>query len=303
MSESKAKNGKRRNGITRRGLIERAAGVSAVAAGTLGMPALAAADDTVEKAVTKGRLKQSIPQWCFSKHWDIEQMCRIAKGLGMKSVELVSRKHWPTLKKHGLVCAMTNSHGIGKGMNDPDNHEMCIRKIRDSIDATAEAGFPNVITFTGNRNGIPDDEGMKNCVDGYKKVVGYAEKKGVTLCIEILNSRVNHPGYQGDHVDYCVEIMKKVGSPRLKLLFDIYHAQIMDGDIIRRIRQHKDYIGHYHTAGNPGRHELGEDQELNYPAIMRAIADTGFDGYVGQEFIPTGDPLKGLRQAVELCDV
>ena len=303
MSQKKAREGKRRNGITRRGLMQGAAGVSAAAAGAFGVPALAGAKETSGKAITKGRLKQSIPFWCFRKHWDIEKTCQIASRLGVHALELVSPNHWPTLKKHGLVCAMTSSHGIGKGMNNPDNHEKCIQKIRDSIDITAEAGFPNVITFTGNRNGIPDDEGMENCVTCLKKVIGYAEKKGVNLCLEILNSRVNHRGYQGDHADYCVEICKKVGSPNMKVLFDIYHVQIMDGDIIRRIRQHKDYIGHYHTAGNPGRHELDETQELNYEPIMKAIAETGFDGYVGQEFTPTGDPLKGLRQAVELCDV
>jgi hydroxypyruvate isomerase len=165
-----------------------------------------------------------------------------------------------------------------------------------------------VITFTGFREDIPDDVGLENCVQGYKKIIGHAEKKGVTLCLEILNSRVGiemkgHPGYQGDHTDYCMEIIKQVGSPRMKLLFDIYHVQIMDGDIISRIRQYQDHIGHYHTAGNPGRRELDDQQEINYPPIMEEIVRTGYTDYVGQEFIPTGDPLEGLRQAVALCDV
>jgi hydroxypyruvate isomerase len=185
---------------------------------------------------------------------------------------------------------------------------MIIAKTRETIDACAEYGFPSVIAFTGFRDGIGDDIGARNCVNGLKKIIGYAEKKRVNLCMEILNSRVDvemkgHPGYQGDHTDYCMDIVMKVGSPRMKLLFDIYHAQIMDGDIISRIRQYKDYIGHYHTAGNPGRGELDDQQEINYPAIMKEIVKTGYEGYVGHEFVPTRDPLEGLTQAVALCDV
>jgi hydroxypyruvate isomerase len=176
------------------------------------------------------------------------------------------------------------------------------------VDACAEAGFPSVITFTGFREDIPDDAGLENCVKGFKEIVGYAETKKVTLCLEMLNSRVaeemkGHPGYQGDHVDYCMEIIRKVGSPRLKLLFDVYHVQIMDGDIIRRIRQYKDSIGHYHTAGNPGRCEIDEKQEINYRPILEEIARTKYEGFVGQEFVPTRDPLEGLRQAIDVCDV
>jgi hydroxypyruvate isomerase len=262
----------------------------------------------VERAAVRGRIKQSIAYWCVEKYWSVEETCRIAKELGCKSVELVEPKDWPILKKYGLVCAIHSSHGFEQGMNNPKYQDMCLAKLRDSIDACAEHGFPNVITFTGFREDIPDDAGLKNCVAGYKKIVGHAERKGVNLCLEILNSRVEaemqgHPGYQGDHTDYCMEIVKQVGSPRLKLLFDIYHVQIMDGDIISRIRQYKDYIGHYHTAGNPGRRELDDKQEINYRPIIEEIARTGYTGYVGQEFIPTGDPLEGLRQAVALCDV
>jgi len=303
MPSTRVEGTERKEGLSRRTLLAGAAGASAAAAGALGLPASAGESETVEKAVTKGRLKQSVAQWCFNDHWDIEDTCRIASKLGLKSVELVDTKHWPLLKEHGLVCALHGSHPLKKGMNDPDNHEMCIEKIRQSIDECAEYGFPNVIAFTGNRNGIPDEEGLENCVKGLKKVVGYAEDKGVNLCLEILNSREDHPGYQGDHVDYCMDIIKGVGSPRMKLLFDIYHAQIMDGDIIRRIREYQDYIGHYHTAGNPGRHELDDSQEINYGAVMKAIADTGYDGYVGQEFIPTRDPVRSLRHAAALCDV
>ncbi len=247
-------------------------------------------------------------QWCYKKHWDIEQMCQQAKRLGCLSVELVDPKDWPTLKKHGLVCAIAGSHGFEKGMNSPKYQEMCIEKMRAAIDACAAAGYPNVITFTGFREDIDDDAGIKNCVAGYKKIVGYAEEKKVTLCLEMLNSRVaeemkGHPGYQGDHTDYCMNIIKQVGSPRLKLLFDIYHVQIMDGDVIRRIGQNAEYIAHVHTAGNPGRAELDDKQEINYPPIMHALVEAKYTGYVGQEFIPTRDPAKGLEEAVALCDV
>jgi hydroxypyruvate isomerase len=195
-----------------------------------------------------------------------------------------------------------------QGMNNPKYQEMCLQKMRDSIEVCAEYGFPSVITFTGFREDIPDEVGIKNCVNGYKKIMSFAEKKKVNLCLEILNSRVGeemkgHPGYQGDHTDYCMEIVKQVGSPRMKLLFDIYHVQIMDGDIISRIKEYKDYIGHYHVAGNPGRCEIDENQEINYKAVMKAIAETGYKGYVGHEFIPTREPVSGLKEAVALCDV
>ena len=193
-------------------------------------------------------------------------------------------------------------------MNNPKYHEMCLAKLRTAIDASAEFGCPNVITFTGLAEDIPPDEGVRNCVAGYKQIAGYAEQKKVNVCLEILNSRVpiemvGVPGYQGDHTDYCMDIIKQVGSSRMKLLFDIFHVQIMDGDLISRIRQYKEYIGHYHTAGVPGRNELGSQQEVNYPPIMRTIVETGYTGYVAQEFIPTRDPMTSLAQAVQLCDV
>jgi hydroxypyruvate isomerase len=258
-------------------------------------------------AQLKGRINQSICYWCFEKYWDVPQTIQIAKQVGCKSVELTYPKDWPLLKENGLICALAYSHGFEQGMNNPKYQDTCIEKMRESIDACAEHGMPSVITFTGFREDIPDDVGLENCVEGYKKIVGYAEKKGVNLCLEVLNSRVaeemkGHPGYQGDHTDYCMEIINQVGSPRLKLLFDIYHVQIMDGDIISRIRQYKDHIGHYHTAGNPGRIELDETQEINYRPVVEAIAETGYDGYVGQEFVPTRDPLEGLKQAVKVCD-
>jgi hydroxypyruvate isomerase len=292
----------RLSSLSRRQALQYAA---ALGAGGVFVGAGRAAEEPVAK---KQRIKQSIVQWCFEKHWKIEQTCAQAKRLGCLSVELVDPKVWPTLQENGLTCAIAGSHWFDKGMNNPAYHDMCIAKMEKAIDASAEFGCPNVITFTGFREDIPDDVGAKNCVEGYKKVVGHAEKKKVTLCLEMLNSRVaeemkGHPGYQGDHTDYCMEIIKKVGSPRLKLLYDIYHVQIMDGDVIRRLKQYAEYIGHVHTAGNPGRCELDDKQEINYRPIMQALVDVGYKGYVGQEFIPTRDPAKGLEEAVALCDV
>ena len=293
------------NHISRRRILQIAAGIGAAGAAALTVPSCA---KRVQRAATKGRINQSIVYWCFEKYWDVEKTCQIAKQLGCKSVELVEPEHWATLKKYGLICAITSSHLFIEGMNNPEYQPMCIEKMRKAIDASSAAGFPNVITFTGSAGDISAEDGIKNCVNGYKKIIGYAEEKKVNLCLEILNSRVDiemkgHLGYQGDHTDYCIEIIKQVGSPRMKLLFDIYHVQIMDGDIITRIRQYKDYIGHYHTAGNPGRGELDDKQEINYKPIMEEIARTGYTGYVGQEFIPTRDPLEGLTEAVVLCDV
>lgn len=294
--------------ITRRRVLEGFAGAAALGALSCSRASVAETSGEIEPAATNGRLQQSVVRWCFAKYWSLDETCRIAKRLGCKSVELVPPEDWPTLKRHGLVCAITGSHGFEKGMNNPEYHAVCIDKMRTAIDACAEHGFPSVITFTGFRESIPDDVGLENCVNGYKKIVGYAEEKKVTLCLEMLNSRdpeemKGHPGYQGDHTDYCMEIIQRVGSPRLKLLFDIYHVQIMDGDIIRRIRQYKDSIGHYHTAGNPGRRELDDTQEIHYRPIFEEIAKTGYTGYVGHEFVPTRDPLEGLREAVALCDV
>lgn len=311
--------------VNRRQLLRVVSGAAA------GACVLAAAGPVrAEKAVTKGRVKQSIVQWCFADYWDLEQLCQVANQLGCKSIELIAPEHWPTLKKHGLTCAISPSHLFVQGMNNPRYQDGCIEMLKQRIDQCAEAGVKTVITFTGyaeesgewNNGNNPDlsklpsgrpvigpDEGLKNCVAGFKRVVGYAEKKQINLAIEMLNTRASdhpmkgHPGYQGDHVDYCMDIIRQVGSPRLGLLFDIYHVQIMDGDIIRRIRQCGEAIQHVHTAGNPGRGELDETQEINFPPIMRALVEIGYQGFVGQEFIPTRDPLAGLTQAVRLCDV
>ena len=287
--------------LSRRSFIRN---TSLAAAGTIAgalAPENAGAAD-VERVVRKGRINQSVCRWCYGK-FSLDELCAAAAKMGLKSVELLGPRDFPTVKKHGLICAMVGSHGLTKGMNNKQYHDDCIAKIRNAIDAAAENGFPNVITFSGNRGGIPDDVGLENAVVGLKKVVGYAEKKKVNLCIEYLNSKVNHKGYMFDNMKWGVELCRKVASERMKILYDIYHAQIMEGDIIRTIRDNKEYIGHYHTGGNPGRNEIDETQELNYTAIMRAIVETGFRGYVGQEYIPKRDPMTSLAQGVRICDV
>jgi hydroxypyruvate isomerase len=297
----------------RRGMIGRTAG-AALGMTLLGRTLQAQGPSSGERTVKNGRIKQSIVYWCFEKYWDMDAAAKVAKQLGCESIELMAPKFFPTLKQHGLTCAIgTIDMGADppfvKGFNNPKYREQVVEATRQAIDACADFGCKNVISFTGMREGIPDDVGAGNCVEGFKQIVGHAEKKGVTLCLEMLNSRVSshpmkgHPGYQGDHTDYCIDIIKRVGSPNLKLLFDIYHVQIMDGDIISRLRQHKDLIGHVHTAGNPGRCELDDKQEINYRPVMEALIEIGYRGHVGQEFIPTRDPLEGLRQAVTLCDV
>ena len=308
MNEKKQSNQHEPSSISRRNMLKMAAGVGAA----VGLASCASIEEHHRPAATRGRINQSVAYWCFAEYWNLDKMCQVAKALGCKSVELVGPNDFAALKRHGLVCALA-PNGMSdppfvKGFNNPKYHDMIVAATRQTIDACAGYGFPSVIAFTGFREDIPDDMGAKNCVAGLKKIIGHAESKKVNLCLEILNSRVDvemkgHPGYQGDHVDYCMEIIKKVGSPRMKLLFDIYHVQIMDGDVISRIRQYKDYIGHYHAAGCPGRNEIGETQEINYRPIMEEIARTGYTGYVGQEFIPTGDPLKSLTEAVRICNV
>lgn len=241
----------------------------------------------------------------------VPELAKHCKEIGLVAMEGIDPKHYPTIREMGLAVSLVGSHGFGKGPFNPANHEHCEQKLREGIDLAVQVKCKNVITFTGMREpGISDEAGAKNCVDLWKRVIGYAEEKKVHLALEHLNSRdgthpmKGHPGYFGDHVDFCVELIKRVGSPNMKLLFDIYHVQIMDGDVIRRLRQHKDVIAHIHTAGVPGRAELDETQEVNYPAVMRAIVEMGYEGYVAQEFIPTWpDKVLALRHAVKVCDV
>lgn len=283
--------------LSRRTLIAGAASVAAAAAVPTAVPA------QQERVIRNGRIRQSVCQWCYGRI-PLEELAAAASAMGLESIEILGPEAFPTLREHGLICAMTNSHGITEGINDPANHEACLEAITAAIDATAEAGFPNVITFSGNRGGMAESEGLENCVTALKQVIGHAERKGVTICMELLNSKVNHADYMADNMPWLVELVDRVGSDRFRILYDIYHAQVMEGDVIRTIRDYHEHIGHYHTAGNPGRNELDEDQELYYPAIMRAILETGYTGIVGQEFIPKGeDKLAALAHGVRVCDV
>lgn len=299
--------------------------VMRIAAGGAALAALGGTSATRASGRTKSKINQSIVYWCFSsagEKWSLEKTCQVAQQLGFKSVELVDPADWKMLKKHQLVNAISPNGMPGapfmKGFNNLAYHEELIARTSKAIDQTSDAEFPNVIAFNGfkwrdaedpNSGEISLEEGADNCVKGLKEIAGYAERKKVTICVEQLNTRDDthpmkgHPGYQGDDMDYVADIVRRVGSDHVKLLFDIYHVQVMNGDVIRRIDQYQDMIGHVHTAGCPGRAELDETQEINYPAIMQKLVDVGYTGYVGQEFIPTGDPLAGLQQAKELCDV
>ena len=289
--------------LSRRDFIRNSSLITAGAvSGSLSTVGRAGASANIERIVKNGRINQSVSKWCYGKI-PLDEFCVIVKKMGLKAIDLLGPNDFPTLKKHGLECSMINTHNLTKGLNRKDNHEECLAKIRSAIDAAAEYQYPNVITFPGNRAGMPDDVGVENTVIALKQIAGYAEKKKVTICLEYLNSKVNHKDYMFDNMAWGVAVCKGVGSERVKILYDIYHAQIMEGDIIRTLRDNKDYIGHYHTGGNPDRHEIDETQELYYPAIMRAIVETGFKGYVAHEFVPKRDPIESLAYAVRICDV
>jgi hydroxypyruvate isomerase len=282
---------------------------AAAVGGAFAAPAvLRAVEDDPAWRVKSGKIKQSVVPWCF-KPMKVEELAEAAAKLGMASVELVSPNDFPTLKKFGLTCAILGSHGFVKGFNHVEHHEECAQKVLASIDAAKDFGCPNVITFSGMRQKMSDEEGVKNCIDGLKKVIGHAEKQGVTIAIEMLNSRVSeemkgHPGYQCDSLEFAKKVCDGVGSPRMKILFDFYHVQIMHGDVSVRTREYKDYIAHVHTAGVPGRAEIDDTQELNYPPLMKVLLEIGYTGFVGQEFIPrNADKIASLRHAVRLCDV
>ncbi len=233
-------------------------------------------------------------------------MCKVAKEIGIKSVELLEIKQFPTLKNYDLKCGMVSGcpGGISTGLNRLENHDKIAAWMEQSIPQIAEAGHPNVICFSGNRKGMSDEQGLENCVIGIKKFIKTAEKHKVTVCIELLNSKVNHADYMCDHTPWAAELCKRVDSEYFKMLYDIYHMQIMEGDIIATIKKYGKYIGHYHTGGVPGRNEIDETQEINYPAVMKAIVDTGYKGLVGHEYIPKKLPmLESLKQGVSICDV
>ena len=259
---------------------------------------------SLQPLVGAGRLKQSVCQWCYGKI-PLDELAAAAKRIGLLSVELLGEKDWPVVKAHGLTCAMANGPTtIPVGFNRPSEHDRLVAESERLLPLVAAAGLPNMIVFSGNRDGMADGEGLANCVTGLKRITPLAEKLGVTVCMELLNSKVDHKDYMCDHTAWGAELVKQVASPRFKLLYDIYHMQIMEGDVIRNIRDHFAAIGHYHTGGVPGRNEIDETQELYYPAIIRAIADLGYTGFVGQEFIPKREPaLESLEQGARICSV
>jgi hydroxypyruvate isomerase len=269
-----------------------------------------AAVPTALAAVPKlqGRIRHSVCHWCFNP-MPLAELAAAAKAMGLESVELVGPENFPVLRQHGLTCAIFGRHGFSKGFAHREEHEECLTACTRALDEAAEFGAPNVITFSGFRRGLSREQGRQNMIDGLKQLAAHAEKRRVTLCLEMLNSRVDtsmkgHPDYFCDDIDLSVDIVKAVGSERVKVLFDIYHVQIMHGDVISRIRAHAPWIGHVHTAGVPGRNDLDDTQELNYPPILRALVEVGYRGFVGHEFIPRGaDKLAALRQAVTVCDV
>jgi sugar phosphate isomerase/epimerase len=310
--------------INRRRVLHGAAATLAAASGVT-----AVAQDTqperAERVVTNGRIRQSVVFWCFNtagERWSLDRTCEVARQLGLTSVELIPPADWGTLRRHELTCAIAPNGMPGapymRGFNNRQFHEELLDRGRRVLDACAEARVPSMIAFAGYKYRDPDnprsevisrDEATENCVRGLRELCRHADQRNVNVCIEHLNSRdtthpmKGHPGYQGDDLDWIAEVVRRVDSPRMKILFDIYHVQIMHGDVIRRIDQLRGLIGHVHTAGNPGRGELDDRQEINYAPIMRKLVEIDYRGYVGQEFIPTRNPLEGLRQAVRLCDV
>ncbi|MFY9744749.1 MAG: TIM barrel protein [Acidobacteriaceae bacterium] len=252
----------------------------------------------------KGRIRQSVCRWCY-KDLSVDQLCQWAVQLGLKGVDLLEVEEYEIPRRHGLICTMGYAGGgtIADALNRVENHASIEAAFRKNIPIAAKAGVPNVITFSGNRRGMSDDEGARNTILGLNRLKPIAEANGVNICLELLNSKVNHPDYMADHTVWGARVMHEVNSPRVKLLYDIYHMQIMEGDLIDTIRQNIGILGHFHTGGVPGRHEIDATQEIQYAAVMKAIADAGFSGYVAHEFLPTGDPVTGLRQAVALCDV
>lgn len=296
--------------FTRRNLLQ----TSAFAALAASLQQRISAADQAAGPALKGRIRHSVCKWCYPKI-DLEDLCKAAKEIGISSIELLDTPDLPVVKKHGLECAIVSFPSIdgpegvkvGKiehGLNNPAYHDLLVKAYEPWLKASAEAGADKVICFSGNRNGMDDEVGLKNCAEGLKKLLPLAEKYKITLVMELLNSRVNHKDYMCDKSAWGVELCKQVGSENFKLLFDIYHMQIMEGDIIATIRRDHQYFAHYHTGGVPGRNEINDTQELNYPAIMKAIVDTGYKGFVGQEFIPKADDkIASLKEAVHICDV
>lgn len=290
--------------LSRRSALQKIAGATAVTAVASNLShRLRAADKAAPKL--KGRIHHSVCKWCY-KEIELEEFCKAAREMGLQSVELLEVKDFPTLKKHGLTCAMVSGvpGGIVNGLNRLENHDKIVAFMEQTLPAVAEFGAPNVICFSGNRKGLDDEKGLEHCAIGLKRIAPIAEKHKVTVCMELLNSKVNHKDYQCDLSKWGVELCQRVGSERFKLLYDIYHMQIMEGDICATIKENGQYFGHYHTGGVPGRNEIDDSQELFYPRIMQAIVETGYQGFVAQEFIPKRkDVLASLQQGVDICDV
>jgi hydroxypyruvate isomerase len=276
---------------------------TAVSAGALAMarPTLPA------QSPGGGRLKQSVAFWTYQKWYDMDGLCKEAARIGLKGIDLVTPEQYATVRKYGLTPALTAGappNTIPIGLNRLDNHDAVLASLKQDITLASAANVPNAITFSGNRKGMPDGEGLTNCAIGLNKIKAYAEEKNVTVVLELLNSKVNHKDYMADHTAWGVDLMKRVNSPRVKLLYDIYHMQIMEGDLIRTIKENIAFIGHFHTGGNPGRNELDDSQEVNWHAVARAIADTGYQGFLSHEFIPVkAPPIKGLEDAYAICTV
>ena len=293
------------NMLSRRSAIRKLTGTTALlgAASTFATRVGGAESATAPKL--KGHINHSACKWCYGK-LSLEEFCQAAKEIGLRGIDLLEVREFATLKKYDLVCSMVSGvpGGIGQGLNRIENHDKITRFMEDTIPVIAEHGYPNVICFSGNRAGMSDEQGLENCATGLKRIAPVAEKYKVTLIVELLNSKHDHKDYMCDHTAWGAELCKRVGSDRVKLLYDIYHMQIMEGDIIATIRQYHQYIGHYHTGGVPGRGEIDSTQEINYPAVMEAIVKTGYKGFVAQEFVPKRpEPLKSLRECVQICDV
>ena len=260
--------------------------------------------DDIKPTPRKGRIKQSVSRWCYQKI-ALDELSKRGAEMGLKAIDLLGVEEWDVPRRYGLICSMGYAGGgdIPHAMNRVENHGKIEEAFRKNIPIAAKMGVPNVITFSGNRMGMSDDEGAKNTVIGLNKVKKIAEDNGVTICLELLNSKVDHKDYMCDHTAWGVRVVSEVNSPRVKLLYDIYHMQIMEGDLIRTIKDNIEWLGHFHTGGVPGRHELDNTQEVHWDAVMRGIASTSYSGYVAHEFVPTRDPLTSLREAVDLCDV
>jgi hydroxypyruvate isomerase len=289
--------------ISRRNAIKALASTAALAA----LPKMRADDAKAPSAAAvqdpSGSFRHSACRWCY-KDMALDDLARQGKRIGLESVELLEPAEWPVVQKQGLTCAMAMGvTQIPKGLNRVEHHAVMVPGMIERIGAVADAGLPNVIVFSGSRGGMADELGLENCATALKQMMATAEKRRVTVCMELLNSKINHPDYMCDHTAWGVELVKRVGSERFKLLYDIYHMQIMEGDVVHTIRENHQYIAHYHTGGVPGRHEIDDSQELNYPMIARAIKDTGYRGFVAQEFIPVRDPMTSLAAAVALCTV